>query len=754
MRASPDRLYQLLPAIYRIRDHERGEPLRALLQVIAEQVNLVEGDVGRLYENWFIETCEDWVVPYLGELVGWEGVHDAGEPGDVTDTCGRARNRILMPRREVANTIGHRRRKGTLALLELLARDVAGWPARVVEFYGVTAATQALDYQRSGRGRLVDVRQGDVLDRVSGSFDELAHTVDTRSMTSGPRQGSYNLPSVGLYVWRLRAYSVTNAPAYCREDVGANCFTFSALGNDAPLFTRPAREPEASGIAGELNVPAPIRRRAFEERVRVGDAQRRQASGSYYGVLGDGSRTANSVAVWAPDWPEKGGDPAVPVPRERVIPADLTSWAYVPPRGYLALDPMLGRIAFPPRQLPKEGVRVSYHYGFSADLGGGEYQRPISQPDGSRTIQVANEGALRRALMTWQQGEDASDANQVHTVIEIQDSGVYVLPIDVSLAAGHSLQIRAAQRRRPVIQLIDWRTEQPDSMTITGAPGSRFTLDGLLIAGRGMRVDGKLASVMVRHSTLVPGWSLDPDCEPRRPAEPSIELVDTSACLVIDHSIVGSIQVNQDEVAAEPLIIRIADSIIDATGTDCDSPECEAIGAAGSARAHATLAIARSTIIGRVMTHAIRIAENSIFMGCVTVARSQIGCIRFSYVTANSRTPRRFRCQPDLAEAAVADAIRAQRPALPIDTLDTATAAARRDERVRVRPRFNGMRYGMPTYCQLAENCADEIVRGADDEAEMGAFHDLFQPQRAANLRVRLDEYAPAASDTAIIFAT
>src|SRR5688572_22924550 len=151
MHASPDRLYQLLPAVYRIRDHERGEPLRALLQVVAEQVNLVEADVSRLYENWFIETSDDWVVPYLGDLVGWEIVHDAGEPGDVTGTCGSARNRILMPRREVANTIGHRRRKGTLALLELLARDVAGWPARAVEFYAVTAATQALNYQRSSR---------------------------------------------------------------------------------------------------------------------------------------------------------------------------------------------------------------------------------------------------------------------------------------------------------------------------------------------------------------------------------------------------------------------------------------------------------------------------------------------------------------------------------------------------------------------------------------------------------------------------
>jgi hypothetical protein len=35
----------------------------------------------------------------------------------------------------------------------------------------------------------------------------------------------------------------------------------------------------------------------------------------------------------------------------------------------------------------------------------------------------------------------------------------------------------------------------------------------------------------------------------------------------------------------------------------------------------------------------------------------------------------------------------------------------------------------------------------------MGAFHDLFQPQRAANLRARVDEFMPAGMDAGIIFA-
>jgi hypothetical protein len=67
---------------------------------------------------------------------------------------------------------------------------------------------------------------------------------------------------------------------------------------------------------------------------------------------------------------------------------------------------------------------------------------------------------------------------------------------------------------------------------------------------------------------------------------------------------------------------------------------------------------------------------------------------------------------------------------------------------------FNSFRYDTPTYCQLSDCCAEEIKRGADDESEMGVFHDLFQPQRIANLSVRLDEYLPARMDIGIIVSS
>src|SRR5205807_1602442 len=151
--------------------------------------------------------------------------------------------------------------------------------------------------------------------------------------------------------------------------------------------------------------------------------------------------------------------------------------------------------------------------------------------------------------------------------------------------------------------------------------------------------------------------------------------------------------------------------------------------------AHVLLNIARTTVLGEVNTHAIELAENCIFMGRVKVARRQLGCIRFCYVPRESRTPRRYHCQPDGVIAAQTNA--ADRPLADM----------------RVRPRFNSVRYGVPTYCQLAEHCADEIKGGADDESEMGVFHDLFRPQRAANLRTRLDEFSPAGGNAGIILA-
>jgi hypothetical protein len=225
--------------------------------------------------------------------------------------------------------------------------------------------------------------------------------------------------------------------------------------------------------------------------------------------------------------------------------------------------------------------------------------------------------------------------------------------------------------------------------------------------------------------------------------EPSLEIDDSVACVRIESSIIGAIQVNRDEVREEPCRIEITDSIVDATDA-----AAIAVGAPERLCAYCILDIRRCTVFGQVQAHAIELAENSIFIGVMLACRRQEGCMRFCYATPGSRTPRRYECQPDLVERAV-QAL-AQRDGLSNEQ----KTALLMQERARVEPEFNSTRYGTPTYCQLSDSCAPEIAQGADDGSELGVFHDLYQPQRAANLRTRLEEYTPAGMSSGIIFAT
>ncbi|MDQ6624334.1 MAG: hypothetical protein M3Y86_12735 [Verrucomicrobiota bacterium] len=771
----PDRLYNLLPVIYRQRDAERGQPLRALLRVIGEQVALVEEEIDQLYENWFIETCDDWAVPYIGDLLGFQLVHEAGQPGDLRTAEGRALDKILIPRREVAHTIAARRRRGTLALLEELARDVAGWPARAVEFYHSLGATQSLNQLQLRRGRTIDVRQLGRLDLLGSAFDRIGETIDPRRIVSHRDIERSNIPEAALFVWRLRAYRVSNTPAYCLEDVGTgeNCFTFSVLGNDAPLFNHAQPERDATHIADELNVPAPIRLRAFTVPNKEHERPRRvHASEAYYGDdLASVRSGEKSLTIRAPGWP--GADENGIIPASAIVPRDLHGWKCKPADDHVAVDPTRGRIVFPQEQTPPRGVWVSYHYGFSAEIGGGEYRRPVSQPAGAQIYQAAA-GELRARLSEWK------NAAPQDAVIELTESEIYDDPLEIEIPAEHSLQIRAALGARPIVRLLDHKSNEPDELNVVMNPGSRLVLDGLLVTGRSVQISSvplefqkearaprsrkstraarnavapnesttepaprAPVEVIIRHCTLVPGWTLDCDCEPCRPEKGSLRLRHLVGRVRIEHSIVGAIRVQENEVRQDPIDLRLSDSILDATDLEraaLSRPEGEEI-------AHAALTIVRCTVLGEIHTHLLRLAENCIFAGHICVARRQVGCVRFCYVVPGSRTPRRYECQPDLAEAVALAKLGAA--ASPNEQLK-----ARARAQLRVQPLFNSRRYGTPVYCQLAPNCPEEITRGADDESEMGAFHDLFQPQRAINLQARLDEFTPAGMETGIIYVT
>ncbi len=692
-----DRLYNLLPAIYRIRDAEQGEPLKALLSVVVDQVAVLEEDLAQLYDDQFIETCADWVVPYIGDLIGHRALHDIAP-------------QVSSPRAEVANTIGYRRRKGTIAMLEQLARDVTGWGAHVVEFFQLLATTQYINHLRPGNLYSPNLRLWEPLERLNTPFGSVAHTLDVRHIASG--RGRYNIPNIGIFLWRLYAYSLTNSPA---PKLDAQRYMFSPLGNNMPLFSRPQPEGGFTKLATPVDVPMPISRRVLDQYLD-----------DYYGTI------SKSLLL------NIAGNDILPGPSQKLSDliqvcdlsdikdanGNVTGWAHIPSsQGKIAIDPVLGRIALPPEK-QNSAVQVTFYYGFSADMGGDEYSREGSFTVGLQPVVYVPLDPQRPASYTTIQ--EALDAlNGRNGVVEITDSGSYTGTFSIQVNADQHIELRAADLHRPSLVLGSTAGGGTiPNIQISGDTNSRVTLNGLLISGGNVQVSGNLGCLSLRHCSLVPGLSLSTSGVPQQPTQPSLIINAPTATVDINQCIIGGMQV------AEDANVWITNSIMDATAQDG-----VAYAALDGSSAGAPFHAENSTIIGKVHTLALETASNTIFLASLAAGdtwaapvlseKRQEGCVRFTYLPLESQVPRRYRCQPESA-----------------------------DNEELVRPRFTSLHYGDPGYCQLSPRCPVEIRQGADDESEMGAFHDLFQPQRETNLRVRLDEYLRFGLEAGIFYTT
>lgn len=694
MNTSSRQLLELLPAIHRIRDAEiagrsgleRG-PLEELMAVIARQVALMEESIEQSYDDLFIETCDEWVTPYIGDVIGYQSLH-----GKVPD--------VASPRAEVAHTIALRRRKGTAVVLEQLARDVTGWDARVVEFFKYLGWTQHMNHDRKAVFYCPDMRNMEPLERIGTAFNTLQHTLDVRRVES--TQGRFNIPNIGIFLWRLTAYAHTRIPAL---RLAPRRYLVSPLGNRISLYSLPrsSKEKFITELASPQNVAEALTRRQMHKYLD-----------DYYGYRAtDGGDTDNpepSVVLFI-----DGND----IPRDRIRVCDLSddgpAWAHVPGDDTYAIDPVLGRVALPENNTDPSEVEVSYHQGFSADMGGGEYERggsfaiqdstPVRVPDDFSTVQAA------------------LDDLEGSGVVEITDNGRFEETLSVTVSDNASIELRAKNGLNPHLVL-------GGPLTVHGGKGSRFTLNGCLVSGNRVEVPvgvspgvrNQLGRLELLHSTLVPGGTLDAEGNPATPEAVSLVIEQASVNCYIEKSITGGLR------AAAESSLDLRDSIVDAT-----SIEAVAYAGPDSLAAGAALTCTSCTIIGKVHARQFETVSNSILLARllpvdswnapVWVERKQTGCVRFSFLPFNSIAPRRFHCQPDSNESAR-----------------------------QLSPRFTSLNYGQPAYGQLAASTPESIRRGADDESEMGAFHHLYTPQRERNLRIRLREYLRVGLEAGLLY--
>ncbi|MGH7944568.1 MAG: hypothetical protein ACREF9_06130 [Opitutaceae bacterium] len=300
--------------------------------------------------------------------------------------------------------------------------------------------------------------------------------------------------------------------------------------------------------------------------------------------------------------------------------------------------------------------------------------------------------------------------------------------------------IQAGDGRRPHIL--------PDGgqLQITGNhPGAQLTLSGLLVEGA-IHVTGDMQILRLLHTTLVPGRSLHEDGTPGTTL-PSVTVEDVDGAgatinaafrLQIAFSITGPLRLpnHADSLTLlDSIVDGLGGAAIAATGTN-DQP-----GPPGT--------LERVTIFGRSFFAKLPLASEVIFTEPVMADQRQEGCVRFSFVPHPSLTPRRHRCQPDLE---IATQIERAGKNGPLTSAQKAAIIA--EIRARVVPSFTSIHYGDPGYAQLHLNCPVEIRTGAEDGSEIGAFSHLKQPQREANLRIRLEEYLPVGLDPGVIYVT
>ncbi|PMN70244.1 hypothetical protein [Enterovibrio norvegicus] len=690
---SPDALYARLPEVYRKRDEEQGFPLKALMEILAEQAAIVRDEADRLYDNQFIETCDEWAAPYIGELVGYR--YGPEIPG-------------VSQRAAAANQIRLARRLGVALTLEQLATDTTRWPSRVVEFFRLLARPEHLAAPRPNEHYTLDIRNGRQCDALGSAFDTASYTMDTGRISQG--EGRHHFRHVGLFLWRLRPYRQPLAPAF---RVAARRYLFNPMGINTAMFNVPLTEPDINHIASEENLPVPLARR------RISGAHLSAFYGRSFTLFFDGiEQTHDMIQICN-------------------LSDDGANWAHSPV-DRISVDPELGRLFLPASMDEPDVVEISYHYGMCADVGGGDYSRAEGFIQGlSPLLTIAAGESIQPALDTLVSGG----------VAEISVSHVFTEPLAIAVDVDQTLSLRSADGHRAFINL------DGDDMTVVGGEEAEVVIDGLTLYGGRLVLpdDGNnaLRRLVLRNVTLVPGIHLSMDGEPQQPTTPSLVVEIPNVTVEIERSILGAIH------CVEGASVTVKDSMIDATSrTNVAFSALGELSHGGALTLCETTVIGKVAakyfpLISNSLLDA-ELDEVDDWDAPVWAQQRQTGCARYSYIPPHSRVPRQHHCQPQFASAKAIEGAELRNPTLS----DAERAHIVRGVRARLVPAFTALRYGNAAYGQVLLAAPEEIRRGADSGSEMGMYHHLYQPQREDALKFRLDEFLPIGLDLGLIYVT
>ncbi len=731
-------LYQRLPGHFRIRDAEEGRPLEALMGILGDELQILERDLDQLYDNWFVETCEPWALPYIAALIGARPMREIGE-----DRAGQLRA-------YVANILQYRQAKGTAAVVEQVARDVSGWPVVAVEFFQRLAASQHMNHIRPDAPAFLDIRNSARARTSRSPFSTLPHAAAAGQPEGWT--GRYNIPHLGVFVWRNSAAPLwpveTAVNGYLggamprRDGSDAGLLRFDPFGRDLPLVNRPAADLSIAARMTERTVPAALR------RDQVFDA------------LNAGRETGVTPGRWFEDEPPfRVRLDGAEVPAGKLFCCDLSkteAGAFRRPAqaGEVLVDPVLGRLSLHATDETKP-VETGFAQAAHFDIGGGAYDRresvekwlpelviegedaPFQIGVTQRAEEITDDelqggpvvGSIREAVHRWNQFQAGSPG--ARGIIVVMDSASYDEALNaqrrILLAPGAKLAIVAAAW--PVIESADGtKRRSPGQLSpmhrrplLTGPvmidaadagedEGGTLILDGLALGDKvEARAGGDLGHLWVLNCTVgASGALLD---------KAIVSTADNARMrLTLDRSIAAKIDLPLATGA-----LTISRSIL---GED--------VAADGGGTGNATLVartprmdaeISGCTILGRVTCRSIR-AENSLLTGDVTVAHKQQGCVRFSWTTPGSVLPRRYKCVPSAADNPIP------------------------------RPIFVSTRFQDPGFALLRLSTPTSILEGAEDGMEMGVGFANRDPARRANIADAIQEFSPFGLTPGVIFVT